>query len=90
MTSRFGVILDILKEAFTSPVSERDYYRIVAAVEAYGENRCSREEEQEDLMVRGFPLDYHPCEHMENLRFGMVFCSEDNKKIGELLGLNTF
>lgn len=85
MVSKFGIILDILKEAFSTPVSERDYYRIVEVLRNYKLNPCEPTTEQEELVARKWPLHYHPCDHMENIRFGLCFCGEDNIRIQELL-----
>ena len=85
MSNRFGLLLEILTEAFQAPVSEEDYYNIIAALRAYDTQRCTQKEEQTELKARGWPLTYHPCDNMERLRYAFVFAPEDNKKIGGLL-----
>ena len=80
--SRFGVILDILTEAFKNPVSEEDYYKIVDLLRKY--IREDTTAEQHELAIRGFPSSYHPCDHMERIRFGMTFGGKDNAVLKDL------
>jgi hypothetical protein len=81
MTHKFNIILDILQEAFTSPVSEKDYHMIVACLRKYSASERDVKFEQSELARRGWPLDYNPCEHMERLRFAFTFGTDDNPRI---------
>jgi hypothetical protein len=82
----FGKLLDVLSIAFRFPVSERDYHDIVCLLRDYDDSgRTSVDEERSELERRGWPVTYHPCDHMENVRWGMVFGSEDNARIREML-----
>jgi hypothetical protein len=85
MTSQFGILLDILKEAFQSPISERDYHMIVELLRNYNNSRIHKESELNELQSRGWPLNYDPCEHMERIRFAMVFGEKDNDVVQTLL-----
>ena len=85
MASRFGILLDILMEAFRNPVSETDYYTIVQVLQDYTEARSDTIQEQEELAKRGLPINYHPCDHMERIRFGMVFGNNRNSRIKDLV-----
>lgn len=84
MTTQFGIILDILTEAFKHPVSEHDYTTIVGILRDYSCNRNSIVVEQHELTIRKFPPGYHPCDHMENIRFAMVFGENNNIIIQDL------
>ena len=83
MSSKFGIILDILLESFRNPVSENDYHNIVNAIREYSNAR--EDNEQHELAIRGLPLTYHPCDHNERIRHSMVFTDKDNERVGELL-----
>ena len=85
MSHAFSIILDILQEAFNSLVSERDYHMIVACLREYSASEHNADIEKSELARRGWPLDYHPCEHMERLRFAFVFGGEDNPRIQHAL-----
>ena len=82
MSSKFGVILDIMTEAFKSPVSEEDYYKIVELLRNY--IREDPTAEQHELAIRGYPAHYHPCDHMERIRFAMTFGGKDNAVLKDL------
>ena len=85
--NKFGVLLDVLSEAFKSTVSEHDYHMIVQAIRDYSVSRYDRETEEKELAARNMPLTYNPCDHMENIRFGMSFGGGDNVRVQELLGV---
>ena len=36
------------------------------------------------LSIRGFPQNYHPCDYMERIRFGMTFGGKDNIVLKDL------
>jgi hypothetical protein len=83
--SRFGVIIDILEIAFSNPVSESDYHNIVRCLREYDRLRDPEETERYQLRIRGWPEDYHPCEHMENVRWGFAFVDVSNQDVTSLL-----
>ena len=83
MSSKFGIILDILLEFFSNPVSENDYHNIVNAIREYSNARENNE--QHELAIRGLPSTYHPCDHNERIRYAMVFGEKNNMRIGELI-----
>lgn len=85
MASKFGIILDVLIEAFKNSVSEQDYCNIVKILREYTNSRENLEIEQDELKNRGYPLDYHPCDHMERIRFAMTFGKYNNTRINDLL-----
>lgn len=84
MSTRFGIIIDLLIEAFRNFASEGDYYDIVNILRSYELSRDSSFLERTELEARGWPLDYDPCEHIENIRMCMAF-GNDNLRIKELL-----
>lgn len=83
--TKFGILLDILIESFSKNVSERDYHMIVNALREYDSSRCDTETEQRELAAHGYPLTYHPCDHMERIRSAMTFGEIDNPRVQELL-----
>ena len=87
MTSKFGNILDMLIYAFKNTVSVHDCAMIVDTLRDYEKTRpdapCA--DEQRELSRVGYPLDYHPCEHMDRIRFCMVFGENDNEHIQDML-----
>lgn len=85
MSNRFRLQLDMLKESFSNPVSENDYHEIVGCLRDYSTNRCDPTIEAHELREHGFPSDYHPCDHLERIRFAMTFNSKDNTRIRELI-----
>ncbi len=85
--NKFGMLLDVLTVAFKSTVSEHDYHMIVQAIRDYSVSRYDRAAEEKELAARNMPLTYNPCDHMENVRFGMSFVVEDNARVQELLGV---
>ena len=85
MTSKFGIIIDILNEAFKNPVSEHDYYMIVEVLRNYSLSRCDAATERHELLARGWSITYDPCEYMERIRFAMCFGGKDNSRIQDML-----
>jgi hypothetical protein len=84
--SYFGTILDMLRIAFESPVSLKDYHDIVSCLRAYdSEGRSDVSNERLELNRLGWPDTYHPCDHMENIRFGLMFVPEDNIRVRDRL-----
>ena len=83
----FGSLLDIVQEVIISPVSERDYHQVVECMEVYATLIPDRDDEQLQLQIRGWPLSYHPCTVMENIRFAMWFNKNDNVRLQGLIAL---
>jgi hypothetical protein len=84
----FGYLLDIVQEVIESPVSERDYHAVVSCLRAYtaiGMHDAANE--QFELQRRGWSLSYHPCKHMENIRFAMTFDEGDNARLHGLMAV---
>jgi hypothetical protein len=79
--SRFAIIIDMLKIAFTEPVCEKDYHNIVECLRQYATNRDSLEVERKVNESAGYPADYNPCEHMERIRFSFIFGTIPNSKV---------
>lgn len=82
MTSRFSIILDMLNNAFTNPINETEYHGIVECLRIYSSNQDPIDVQQEELKKRGWPLNYHPCDHMENIRHAFTFVPNDQTNIG--------
>lgn len=84
----FRALLDALLVGFNgNPISEADYHAIVyrlriyeMAVERNNEKstRAAAAIELPVLQDVGLPVTYHPCDHMENVRWGFNFTSDDN------------
>jgi hypothetical protein len=85
MPTRFGIILDLLIEVFRNPASEEDYHAIVDLLRSYALARDSSYAEYVELLEHNYPLNYDPCDHMENIRKFMTFGSTDNWRVKELL-----
>lgn len=85
MSNSFGILLDILKEAFTTHASEKDYHMIVEVLRKYVDSPCDTSVEHDELAKRGWPLTYHPCHHMERIRYAIQFSRHDNLLIKELI-----
>jgi hypothetical protein len=83
----FGSLLDIVQEVIISSVSERDYHQVVECMEVYATIIPDRDDEQLQLQIRGWPLSYHPCNVMENIRFAVWFNKNDNVRLQGLMAL---
>lgn len=79
--TKFSIIIDMLKIAFSEPIDENDYNTILVCLREYAENRESLENEMKVNESNGYPIDYNPCDHMERIRFCIVFGSIPNSKI---------
>ena len=73
----------MLKIAFKNPVSESNYHDIVQCLREYDKMRDPVETEKHQLRLHGWPETYHPCDHMDNVRWGFVFVDVSNKDILE-------
>jgi hypothetical protein len=47
--SRFAIIIDMLKIAFTEPIDENDYHNMVECLRQYATNRDSSDIEREGI-----------------------------------------
>ena len=86
MASRFQALLDILEEAFRVPVSVEDYFKIGQCIRLYSSQRMSHDVEQLELARKGW-TNYHPCDRMDTLRFGLVFVDSDNPRVNDLVAV---
>lgn len=74
MTNQFMVLLRMLKVLFEGPtVSEDQYHDVITCMRRYDTDRVPVETEQAALLEIGYPVTYHPCDHMERIRFCTVF-----------------
>jgi hypothetical protein len=80
-STNFAIILEILRAAFTGQIDEDDYYKLIECLRMYSNNRDNVYTEQKVLQDYSFPLHYHPCDHMERLRFAFTFGSQSDKSI---------
>ena len=85
--SRFSLLLEMLDCAFDTGMTEENYHDLVECLKMYNINRDSRTIETHELQQKKWPLDYHPCDHMENIRWGAVFLTDAQKsaKLTKLL-----
>ena len=77
---RFTLLLSLLEHVFRSGtvVSEDNYHDVVRCMRDYEEKgRAAASDEREMMNTLGWPEQYHPCDHMENIRFCLVFGSEN-------------
>jgi hypothetical protein len=85
--SRFSKILQILDCAFTSGMTQQNYHDIVICLRDYHDRPDPPSIEEYELQQLGWPVDYHPCDHMENIRWGTVILGErqSNKALNKKL-----
>ena len=81
----FENIIAALNHAFGIPVTMNDYIMLVDCVRQYGLNRAEKEDEVVVLRKYGFPESYHPCDHIENLRFGLCFTCDKSDRLHKFL-----
>lgn len=78
-----------LNAAFTEEVSELDYHNLVRCMREYRagmQGRCHLSEtEVKSITAVGWPETYNPFDHMERIRFCLVF-GRENAQIRQLLG----
>lgn len=82
----FGILIDMLIVAFNVTVSKSDYHDVVQCMRMYDTRRATLESKREELRRRGWPVTYHPCEHMEKIRFCMTFGGHGNERVRDLVG----
>ncbi len=60
---------------------------IVDCMREYAKTRpeITSSDEERELARIGYPLTYHPCDHMERVRFAMHFRDEDNERVQGML-----
>lgn len=83
--SKFAILLDMLKIAFSEWCDENDYHIVVQCMREYDKNRDTLDNERAINKEKGYPEDYNPGEHMERIRFFMKFGSIPNSKIAHHL-----
>jgi hypothetical protein len=82
--STLDIVIALLCVALLTPVSEMDYHNLVKILRHYDNHRQSPQDEQEVLTRVGWPHTYHPCDHMENIRFVLVFTREGYPAVATL------
>ena len=81
----FRLIINALTIAFRSPVSVKNYMDIVKYIRLYESHRAERHQEKTELASVGYPPDYDPCMHKENIRFCMHFIDKDNSDVTSII-----
>ena len=76
----FELIVEMLRVASSTPISVEDYHDIVQILRHYDTRRLSKEDEQGVLARVGWPPDYHPCDHMENIRRVCCFTGKADER----------
>lgn len=82
---RFKLLVKILITAFNNGCTEGQYRKIVRCLRDYNADRDSQTQEKNILEREGWPSTYHPCDHMENIRWGLCFTPEKNFALQALL-----
>lgn len=85
MKTRFGQLLEMLQYAFSHGVTEQNYHDIVACLRDYDNHRDPVDVEKSELHQKKFPLTYHPCDFMENIRWGFVFLAQSNHELDKMI-----
>jgi len=62
--------------AFNDGMTEHNYHNVVKCLKNYVKNPDPRTIEVYALHQKNWPLTYHPCDHMENIRWGTFFLRE--------------
>lgn len=75
----------MLKEAFNVEVDEFNYHDIVSCLR-YAHETSTIFELRPYLIQYGFPSTYNPFEHMEDIRWGMMF-GDHNRMVDEYVAL---
>ena len=83
--NRFARLLYLLELAFPATVSEDQYHALVACMRAYDADRLPADVEKRTLAESGWPETYHPCDHMERIRFSLVFGPEPDARLQRAL-----
>lgn len=69
--SPFETVIAALRVAFSgAAISEADYRDIFRILRHYDTHRESKQAEREVLTRVGWPTTYHPCDNMEDVRWG--------------------
>lgn len=73
---RFSLLVEMLDRAFRggNSVSQDNYHDMVWCLRTYDTSGRARQNEERKVLLRhGWPTSYHPCDHMERIRWGMCF-----------------
>ena len=90
MDTRFEAVLRMLACAFRSAVSEMDYHDIVQCLRVYRQSPDPIEDEHRLLLAIGWPITYHPCDHMENIRWCMCFAESNDEVRQSIVAFHAF
>lgn len=78
----FGILIDMLQEAFNSTMSESQYHEVLKCIKLYigaqggfspFDKRKLANEESQQLLARGWPLDYDLASQACKLRDACTF-----------------
>ena len=83
--NRFARLLRALEAALPATVSEDQYHALVAAMRAYDAHRLPADIEKRTLAEAGWPQTYHPCDHLERIRFSLVFGPDPDARVQRAL-----
>lgn len=82
----FAALVLMLDTMFSEQVvSEAQYHEVVRCMRDYDAARQSPEVERAVLAEAGWPSTYHPCDHMERIRFFVILGGESNETLQHLL-----
>ena len=73
----FMVTMLMVDAVFRRVVSEDQYHDVVERLRRYDTDRVPVETERAILHEMGYPESYHPCDHMERIRFCITFGKPD-------------
>ena len=82
---RFALLIEMLCAVFESGSNEEEYHTIVNCMHDYNTCRDEPITEKDVLVGKGWPTNYHPCDHMENIRWGICFMDQPNPLVEELI-----
>ena len=78
----FGILVDVLQEAFKNTISEDQYMQVIRYINLYTsvrEGLCITDKvsmvdaQNCQLLARQWPPDYDPADHLCNLRYALTF-----------------
>jgi hypothetical protein len=87
MREYFALLVDALKIAFEDSVGEAQYHDLVAHIRNYAAMRDPDYTFMQGQVMRdvGWPENYDPCNHNENIRFCMRFGAASERLCDVLL-----
>lgn len=89
----FGLLIDMLHEAFCNTISKDQYAEIVKHISLYTnmrekltpDDKCSLGEQQNLILsIRQWPHDYDPASHVQTLRYACTFGEPSTTMAGHL------